>query len=154
MTIGEVARRAGVRPSRIRYYERLGLLDAPDRISGWRRYDASVLRWLGLIDAATRLGFSLEETRSLIEGLRGRGFDSRRREALVQRKLAEAKAMAERAETMQRLLEECLESGCLTLEGEAMLDACLELVDSSEQDAAPQPSRNAATISRDRAASE
>lgn len=128
MTIGEAARRAGVRPSRIRYYERLGLLDPPDRTGGWRRYDASVLRWLGLIDAATRLGFSLEETRSLIDGLRGAGFDSGSREALVQRKLEEARAMSERAATMQRLLEECLQSGCLTLRGEAMLDACVELV--------------------------
>jgi len=38
LTIGEVARRAGVATSAVRYYERRGLLDADTRISGQRRY--------------------------------------------------------------------------------------------------------------------
>jgi MerR family redox-sensitive transcriptional activator SoxR len=39
LTIGEVARRAGVATSSIRYYERIGLLPKPDRAQGQRRYD-------------------------------------------------------------------------------------------------------------------
>ena len=46
LTIGEVARRAGMRTSRIRYYESVGLLPEPERISGMRRYDADVLQRL------------------------------------------------------------------------------------------------------------
>lgn len=43
-TIGEVARRAGVRPSTLRYYERIGVLPSPERSNGRRRYDGEVLR--------------------------------------------------------------------------------------------------------------
>ena len=43
MRIGEVARRAGVRVSLIRYYEAIGLLPEPERVSGQRRYDETVL---------------------------------------------------------------------------------------------------------------
>ena len=44
MRIGEVARRAGVRVSRIRYYEEVGVLPEAERVSGQRRYDDRVLR--------------------------------------------------------------------------------------------------------------
>jgi DNA-binding transcriptional MerR regulator len=51
MSIGEVARRAGIAPSAIRYYERLGLLPTPPRVGGKRRYDATALEWLSRIAA-------------------------------------------------------------------------------------------------------
>ena len=44
MSIGEVARWAGVRPSALRYYEGVGLLPSPERTNGRRRYDGKVLR--------------------------------------------------------------------------------------------------------------
>jgi MerR family redox-sensitive transcriptional activator SoxR len=44
LSIGEVARRTGVPASALRYYEDAGLLPAPRRVSGRRRYDAEVLR--------------------------------------------------------------------------------------------------------------
>jgi MerR family redox-sensitive transcriptional activator SoxR len=52
LTIGEVARRAGVATSLIRYYERIGLLPEPHRLHGQRRYDAEVLGKLGFIGIA------------------------------------------------------------------------------------------------------
>ena len=46
LTIGEVARRAGVRTSAIRYYERVGVLEPADRVGGQRRYrDETVNGW-------------------------------------------------------------------------------------------------------------
>ena len=46
LTIGQVARRAGLRDSHIRYYERIGVLPEPQRVSGQRRYTEDVLhRW-------------------------------------------------------------------------------------------------------------
>ncbi len=39
LTIGDVARRSGLRPSALRYYEEAGLLPAPARVNGRRRYD-------------------------------------------------------------------------------------------------------------------
>src|SRR5918997_4063167 len=67
MRIGEVAARAGVRVSLIRYYEEIGLLPEPERVSGQRRYDDTVLRRLTVIDVAQRAGLSLEEIRELVE---------------------------------------------------------------------------------------
>ena len=52
MTIGEVARRAGLRPSAVRYYERIGLLPSPPRIGGQRRYESGVLQRLAVIRGA------------------------------------------------------------------------------------------------------
>ena len=46
LSIGEVALRAGLNPSAIRYYERIGLLPDAERVSGQRRYDETVL-WDG-----------------------------------------------------------------------------------------------------------
>jgi len=63
LTISEVARQIRLRPSAIRYYERIGLLPRAERLSGQRRYDASVLYRLAIIQRARQLGFSLSEIR-------------------------------------------------------------------------------------------
>ena len=56
MPIGEVAERARMSTSRIRFYESRGLLPEPERAGGKRRYDEEVLRRLEIIDAAQRVG--------------------------------------------------------------------------------------------------
>lgn len=61
LTIGEVARRADVAPTTLRYYEQIGLLARPARISGQRRYDESVLARLEVIRMCKVAGFSLDE---------------------------------------------------------------------------------------------
>ena len=66
MAIGEVAERAGMSTSRIRYYEARGLLPEPERAGGKRRYGEDVFRRLAIIDAAQRVGFTLEEIRDLL----------------------------------------------------------------------------------------
>ena len=66
MAIGEVAERAGMSASRIRYYEARGVLPEPERAGGKRRYGEEVLRRLAIIDAAQRVGFTLEEIRDLL----------------------------------------------------------------------------------------
>src|SRR5919199_933661 len=67
MRIGEVAERAGVRVSLIRYYEEIGLLPEPARVSGQRRYDETVLRRLAVIDVAQRAGLTLDEIKDLVD---------------------------------------------------------------------------------------
>ncbi len=67
LTIGEVARRAGVRPSALRYYEDAGLLSPPARTGGQRRYEEGVLRRLAVIAAARRMGFTVAEIRTLLD---------------------------------------------------------------------------------------
>ena len=66
LTISEVARQAGIRASAIRYYESVGLLPMPQRVSGQRRYHAEILRRLAFIQAAQAVGFSVAEMQTLL----------------------------------------------------------------------------------------
>lgn len=66
LTIGELARRAGVTASAIRYYEDLGLLPAPARISGQRRYPEAAARLVGAILHYSDAGFTLAEQKALM----------------------------------------------------------------------------------------
>ncbi|GMU67914.1 MAG: hypothetical protein AMXMBFR37_02470 [Steroidobacteraceae bacterium] len=74
LTIGQLARRAGVSTSMLRFYEREGLLPRAARsASGYRLYPRSALRPLLFIHRAQRLGFSLADIRLLLDGgARGR----------------------------------------------------------------------------------
>ena len=63
MTIGEVARRAGMRASAIRFYEKSGLLPKATRAGGQRRYDQNILPRLALLSWAKECGFTLEQIR-------------------------------------------------------------------------------------------
>lgn len=68
MRIGELASRAGVPVSTVRYYERRGLLREPPRYSsGYRDYPRSAVERLRAIKHAQNLGFTLREARELIE---------------------------------------------------------------------------------------
>lgn len=68
LTIGEVARLAGVNVQTVRYYERRGLLDTPARrSSGYREYDAAAVERLRFIRRAQELGFTLTEISELLE---------------------------------------------------------------------------------------
>jgi MerR family redox-sensitive transcriptional activator SoxR len=66
LAIGEVARRSGMAPSALRYYEGLGLIDATRTAGGARRYRRSVLRRLAVIRAARNVGLSLPEIREAL----------------------------------------------------------------------------------------
>ena len=67
LSIGEVAARAGVATSALRYYERRGLLPADARRSGQRRYSTTTLRRLVFIGMLQDAGLALDE----IEGILG-----------------------------------------------------------------------------------
>jgi MerR family redox-sensitive transcriptional activator SoxR len=69
LAIGEVARRSGMAPSALRYYEDLGLVAATRTAGGARRYPRSVLRRLAVIRAARNVGLSLPEVREALETL-------------------------------------------------------------------------------------
>ncbi len=72
MSIGEVARKMGLRSSAIRYYERLGLIPKAPRVSGRRRYDERVLERLAMVRFAKHVGFSIAEIKVLLRGVDGR----------------------------------------------------------------------------------
>ena len=66
LAIGEVAERSGVAATTLRFYEDEGLLGAPTRVGGRRRYDDAVLARLEVIGLCKAAGFSLEEIRVLL----------------------------------------------------------------------------------------
>jgi DNA-binding transcriptional MerR regulator len=86
ISIGELARRAGVSASALRYYEELGLLPPPARISGQRRYPESAARLVGAILLYSDAGFTLAEQKALV-ATRASATGDRRQ--LMLRKLAE-----------------------------------------------------------------
>ena len=68
MTIGEVARRAGVAPTTLRYYEQIGLLPSPGRAAnGHRYYSRRDLTRLGFIKRCRDFGFPIEQVRVLAQ---------------------------------------------------------------------------------------
>jgi MerR family transcriptional regulator, redox-sensitive transcriptional activator SoxR len=116
MSIGEVGRRAGLEPSAIRYYERLGLLPKPARVGGKRRYDASVLEWLALIALARAGGFTMAETKVLVSGFTPRSRPDALWKRLAATKLEEIDELVARAERMREVLRIGLDCGCFRLE--------------------------------------
>ena len=67
MTIGEVAARAGVATSAVRYYERRGLLAADARRNGQRRYAEATLRRLVFIGMLQDAGLALDEIAGILD---------------------------------------------------------------------------------------
>ena len=97
-TIGEVAKRAGLNVSAIRFYEAEGLLPEAPRVAGQRRYGDATLSRLGVIDVAKRAGFSLDDIRVLLDASdKGEPAHNRLQE-LAERKLPEVDELIRRAE--------------------------------------------------------
>jgi MerR family transcriptional regulator, redox-sensitive transcriptional activator SoxR len=120
MRIGQVASRAGVNASLIRYYETLGLLPHPQRVGGQRRYDDTVLRRLTVIDVAQRAGLSLEEIRELLE--HGNDPMSERLRDLAERRLPELDALIDRAQRVRTWLQIATACGCQSIDECALFD--------------------------------
>jgi MerR family redox-sensitive transcriptional activator SoxR len=124
LSIGAVAREAGIRASRIRYYESIGILPTPDRVSGKRRYRPDVLRRLTVITAAQRIGFTLDEIRELLGPDRRPAHERLR--ALAIHKLPEIEELIERATTIRQLLITCAGCECDSLDECRILDESLQ----------------------------
>lgn len=116
LAIGEVARRAGLRPSALRFYESEGLVEPAARISGKRWYEPRVLRRLDVIDVAKRAGFSLAEVRELLDASEAGVPASQRWRELAERKLPEVQGLIDQARAMKRLLGDGLTCACLRLD--------------------------------------
>lgn len=111
LTIGAVAKRAGVAIDTIRYYEREGLLPEPlRRASGYRSYNETAISRLRFIRRAKDLGFTLEEIRDLLalSADRHRGVKAVRQRA--QQRLASIDARIAELTRIRHGLEQLIEA--------------------------------------------
>jgi MerR family transcriptional regulator, redox-sensitive transcriptional activator SoxR len=116
LTIGEVAERAGVATSTIRYYEAEGLIASVRTPAGHRRYQSDVLRRVSFIRTAQLVGLTLVEIGDALASLP----DSRTPTARDWEKLARSwhPRLDERIAVLTRMrdqLGECIGCGCLSL---------------------------------------
>jgi MerR family redox-sensitive transcriptional activator SoxR len=111
MKISEVASRAGVLATTIRFYESVGVLPPAHRVNGQRVYGPDSLDRLGLIRFGLKTGFTLKEIKRLFSGLASR---TARRKA-AQGKLKDLKIERERIRLMERLLKEMELCRCGTI---------------------------------------
>jgi MerR family transcriptional regulator, redox-sensitive transcriptional activator SoxR len=117
LTVGEVAARAGVATSALRFYEANGLIRSERNDAGHRRYHADVLRRVGFVKVAQRVGLSLGEIRAALDSLPDGRTPNRRDWAklasswrpLIDERIALLEAMKDK-------LDGCIGCGCLSLD--------------------------------------
>jgi DNA-binding transcriptional MerR regulator len=116
LTIGELARQAGVAPSALRYYEKAGLLPSPARTSNRRQYDQAALGRIRIILLARDAGFSIRETRTFLNGFPVGTRPALRWRAMARRKIAELDELTARLGQMRSLLDASFNCECRRLE--------------------------------------
>ncbi len=105
LTIGHLAKQAGVNLETVRFYERRGLLPRPPRsASGYRLFPADAARRLRFIRRAQELGFSLNEIRELLSLRVSRTTRSADIRARAEAKVADIEAKIRSLESMRRTL--------------------------------------------------
>ncbi|MCV7140130.1 MerR family transcriptional regulator [Mycolicibacterium fortuitum] len=113
LTIGDVAQRSGVAQTALRYYEQVGLLPAPQRVGGQRRYQESVLMRLHVIGLCKTAGFSLTEIGLLLkDDTPGRPMARE----LAQSKLVEIDAQLEALARARAIIEWGMRCTCPSIE--------------------------------------
>jgi MerR family redox-sensitive transcriptional activator SoxR len=116
-TVGEVADRAGVATSALRFYESNGLISSDRTPAGHRRYAADVLRRVSFIRVAQRVGLSLAEIRDALDSLPDRRTPTRtdwERLATQWRPMLDERIAL--LEAMRSKLDGCIGCGCLSLD--------------------------------------
>lgn len=113
LTIGRLAKAAGVGVETIRYYQGRGLLPVPKATGGFRQYPVSMIERIGFIKRAQGLGFSLDEVASLLDLEDGRNRRAiqnvaRRRLDQIEEKLGDLGRMQS---ALRDLLAECEATG-------------------------------------------
>lgn len=112
MRIGEVARKAGIPASTLRYYEGEGLISNPGRVGGRRVYTPSVLDTLKIIEVAKAAGFTVAEIRHLLRGFSRKTPPSRRWRVLAEKKLGEVDERMTQLLRMKQILHAVLKCDC------------------------------------------
>lgn len=115
MTIGELAAESGMPASTIRYWERIGVLPKPLRVSGQRRYAPDAVQRLAVLRLAQACGFHLDEMRHLLHGFGVGVKPPRRWQELAKRKQQELDEQIARLKAMRRVVDRVMQCQCLEL---------------------------------------
>ena len=115
MTIGQVAERANVAASTIRYYEERGLLPQAERRGGKRVYPDSVLKRLAVIEVAKAAGFELSEIAAMLNRISTAG-PAPTWKTSARAKQVDIKAQMRTLARMSEILEGLQACGCASLE--------------------------------------
>ncbi len=116
LTIGEVAKRSGVRASALRFYEERGLIASERAGSGHRRYGRAVLRRIAFIVFAQKIGLSLEEVANQLALLPGNRVPERADWAKLSRSwTTRIDARIAELARLRDSLTSCIGCGCLSL---------------------------------------
>lgn len=115
MKIGALARQSGLNTSAIRYYEKIGLLPAPSRTSGQRRYSSEALDRVLLIRFAGEMGFTLGEIRIFLSGIRENAPVGSRWKKLAARKIVDLRELVARAGRLEKLMRGLSHCRCSSL---------------------------------------
>jgi MerR family transcriptional regulator, redox-sensitive transcriptional activator SoxR len=105
MNIGEMANAVGVSAPAVRYYESVGLISRPKRISGWWRYTPKDLERLKLIYSARRAGFSIRDIQLLVHEIDESGDVSEKWQKLAETKLVELDRLIKDAKLMKAFIK-------------------------------------------------
>jgi MerR family redox-sensitive transcriptional activator SoxR len=116
MKIGEVASKAGIHASAIRFYEKAGVLPPAFRQNGQRRFAADVELQLAVIEFARRAGFSIAEIKLLFHGFRRGAPASARWRRLARKKYQEIDLLITRLKDMHKLLKQSMRCQCIRLD--------------------------------------
>ena len=112
----ERVERAGIQTSAIRYYESEGLLPAPERLNGRRKYDATVLQRLALIQLLRQAGFHISDLRTLLLEFPAHTPPSARWQRVADEKIEEVDALILQMQTLKLWLTEAQKCQCATIE--------------------------------------
>lgn len=116
LSIGDAARRTGHTVVTLRHSEKVGLLDAPPRRAGRRRYAPEVIARIGLIDLARAAGFQLAQIRELLVDQESRRTPGERWRPLAARRSAQLDEAAAAIDAMRGLVARLADCRCTSLE--------------------------------------
>src|SRR5205814_6930025 len=109
---GKLADQSGLPASTIRYWERIGVLPQPARVSGRRRYSPDAVPRVAVLKLAQACGFHLPEMRRLLHGFSPDVAPSRRWQELARQKQAELDTKMAQLMEMRRLLDRVVQCRC------------------------------------------
>ena len=124
MNIGEVAKRTGLSDKTLRYYESIGLIESERAANGYRDYQEQQIRELCFLGSARKVGFTIDECKTLLTLFRNQNRHSKQVKHFVLDKLSHIDEQIQDLQTMKSTLQELAnqcqgneDSSCAIIDG-------------------------------------